>query len=62
MAHRLLLMVDHNVMRLDIAMHYSLGVAEIQSLQQLVYVVPYIIVNKLRVQRPEIRVVDILEY
>ena len=56
-----LLVVDHNVVRLDISVHNALAVAEIESLQQLKNVVPDIVVDESRIQRPEVCVVDVLE-
>jgi hypothetical protein len=44
-----LLMVDHNVVRLDIAVHDALAVAEVQSLEELENVVPHVVVLELRV-------------
>jgi hypothetical protein len=54
-------MVDHNVMRLDITMHDAFAVAVVESLEQLVNVVPHIVVLELGVQTPEVEVVDVLE-
>ncbi len=55
------LMVDHNVMRLHIAVHDALAVAEVQRLEELEDVVPHVDVVELGVQRAEVRVVDVLE-
>lgn len=49
-------------MRLDISVHDSFRVAEIQRLQELVDVKPHVEILELRVQRPEISVIDVLEY
>jgi hypothetical protein len=54
-------MIDHNVMRLDITVHDSFAVAEVQGLEQLEDVVSYVVILELGVQTPEISVVDILE-
>ena len=48
-------------MRLDIPVHDTFAVAEIQSLQQLEDVVADIIVDKSWIESAEIGVVDILE-
>jgi hypothetical protein len=55
-------MIDHNVMRLDITVHDALAVAVIQGLEQLVNVVPHVVVLKLWVQASEIGVVHVFEY
>lgn len=60
-AHLPLLMVDHNVVRLDITVHDAFAVTVVQSLQQLEDVVPYVVVLELGVETPEVGVVDILE-
>jgi PP-loop superfamily ATP-utilizing enzyme len=54
-------MVDHNVMRLHISVHDALAVTEIQRLEELENVVPNVEVVELRVQAPEVGVIDILE-
>jgi hypothetical protein len=55
------LMIDHNVMRLNISMHNTLAVAEVQSLEELKDVEPDIDVIELRVEASEIGIVDVLE-
>ena len=55
------LMIDHNVMRLDVSVHDAFAVAEVQRLEQLVDVEPNVEVVELGVEAPEIDVVDILE-
>lgn len=55
------LMIDHNVMRLDVSVHDALAVAEIQCLEELVDVVAHIKVVKLGVQASEVGVVHIFE-
>lgn len=54
-------MIDHNVMRLDISMHNTLAVAEVQSLEELKDVEPDIDVIELGVEASEIGIVDVLE-
>jgi hypothetical protein len=44
MTHLPLLVIDHNVVRLDISVHDAFAVAEVQSLEKLKYVVPYVVV------------------
>lgn len=54
-------MVDHYVVRLDIAVHDALAVAVIERLEQLVDVVPHIDVVELWVEGPKVDVVDVFE-
>lgn len=54
-------MIDHNVMRLDISMHNSFAVAEIESFEELKDVESDINIVKLGVEASEIGVVDVLE-
>jgi hypothetical protein len=70
-------MINHNIVRLDISVHNSLAMAEVQRLgtvssnsphkhsnpylQQLQNVISNIEVDELGVERSEIRVVDVLE-
>jgi hypothetical protein len=56
-----LLVIDHNVVRLHISVHYALAVTEIQRLQQLKYVVSDIVVLEFWVQAPEVGIVNIFE-
>ena len=56
-----LLMIDHNVVRLDITVHDSLAVTEIQCLEKLVDVETDIVVNKPRVKGSKIGVVYVFE-
>lgn len=60
-AHLSVLMVDHNVMRLHIAVHDPLAVAVVQSLEELKDVVPDVEVVELGVEAAEVGIVDILE-
>ena len=55
------LMIDHNVMRLDITVHDSLAVAEIEGLEELEDVESDINIVELGVQASEISVVDMLK-
>ena len=57
-----LLVVDHDVVRFYIPVHYALAVTEIQRLEQLKDVVADIVVHKLGIQASEIGIVDIFEY
>jgi hypothetical protein len=54
--------INHDVVGFHVSVHYALAVAVIQRLQQLQDVVTNIVVLELRVEAPEIRVVDIFEY
>ena len=54
-------MIDHNVMRLDITVHNSLAVTEIEGLQELEDVESDINIVELGVQASEIGVVDMLK-
>ncbi len=54
-------MIDHNVMRLHIAVHDALAVTVVKRLEELVNVKPDIDIVELGIQTPEVRVVDILE-
>ena len=56
------LMVDHNVMRLHVAVHDALAVTVVQSLEELKNVVPHVVVLELGIQASEVGVVDIFEY
>ena len=55
------LMIDHNVMRLHIAVHNALAVTEIEGLEELVDVVPNVDIVEFGVEAPEVGIVDILE-
>jgi hypothetical protein len=56
-----LLVIDHNVMRLDIAVHDAFGMAEVEGFEEFEDVVSYVVVDESWVQSPEVGVVDILE-
>jgi len=53
--------INHDIVRLDITVHDAFAVAEVQSLEQLEDIVPYVVVLKFGVETPEVGVVDILE-
>ncbi len=55
------LMIDHNVMRLHIAVHDALAVTEVERLEELVDVVPHVDVVEFGVEAAEIGIVDVLE-
>jgi len=55
-------MIDHNVMRFYVSVHYSLAMTVVQALEQLIDIVSNIDIVELRVQASEIGVVDILKY
>ena len=57
-----LVVVDHHVVRLDVSVHNSIGVAKVQSLQQFEDVIADVVVEQGGVQDFEVRVVDVLEY
>lgn len=75
--HLSLLMINHNVVWLDVPMHYPFAVAEVKCLdistvnheykprvpylQELVDVISHIIVDEFWIERPEICIVNILE-
>lgn len=56
-----LLVIDHNVVRLDISVHDAFGVAEIESLEQFKDVVPDIVVDEAWIQGSEVGVVDVFK-
>lgn len=55
------LMIDHNVMRLNVPVHDALTMAVVEGLEQLVDVVANIDVVELRIEAAEVGVVDILK-
>lgn len=56
------LVINHDVMWLDIAVHDALAVAEIKCLEQLVHVVADVIILEPRIQRPEVGIINALKY
>mmetsp|Transcript_3399 Transcript_3399/g.7543 ORF Transcript_3399/g.7543 Transcript_3399/m.7543 type:complete len:331 (+) Transcript_3399:546-1538(+) len=56
-----LLVINHDVVRLDIPMHHTIGMAIIQRLEQLKNIIPNVKIRKSRVQNLEICIVDMLE-
>mmetsp|Transcript_29998 Transcript_29998/g.71347 ORF Transcript_29998/g.71347 Transcript_29998/m.71347 type:complete len:291 (+) Transcript_29998:340-1212(+) len=56
-----LLVVDHHVVRFDVAVHDSIRVTVVQRLQKLEYVIPNVVVGKCGIQYFEVRVVHVLE-
>ena len=56
-----LLVINHHIVRLHIAVHDAHGVTILESLQQLVNVVPDVVIRQRGIQRLEVKVVDVLE-
>ena len=56
-----LLVVDHHIVRLHVAVHDPIRVTVVQGLEKLVDVVPNVEVRQRGVQQLEVRVVDVLE-
>mmetsp|Transcript_4296 Transcript_4296/g.9737 ORF Transcript_4296/g.9737 Transcript_4296/m.9737 type:complete len:330 (-) Transcript_4296:185-1174(-) len=56
-----LLVINHDIVRLDIPMHDAIGMTIIQRLEKLKYVVPNIIIREGGVQNLEIGIVHMLE-
>ena len=54
-------MVDHDIMRFDVAMHDSPRMAEVERFEEFVDVVSYVVVGESRVENFKIGVVDIFE-
>lgn len=59
--HLSVLMIDHNVVRFHVAVHYALAVTEIQGLQELENVVADVEVVEFGVEAAKIGVVDVFE-
>jgi len=55
-------MVNHDVVRLDIAVHDALAMAIVEGLEQFENVESHVKVLELGVEAPEVGVVDIFEY
>lgn len=55
------LVINHNIMRLDIPMHDPLAMTKVQCLEQLIDVIPDVVVLEFGVQRAEIGVINVLE-
>jgi radical SAM superfamily enzyme len=53
-------MIDHHVVRLDVAVHDSLRMAKVERLQQLKHVKPYIKVGEFGIKGLEVGVLDIV--
>lgn len=60
-SHLSLLMVNHYVVRFDISVHDTPRMAKVEGLEQLVDVIPYVVVGEAGVEYLEICVVDVLE-
>jgi hypothetical protein len=70
-------MIDHDIVRLHVSVHYALAVAEVESLssistyptsyephsylQELKDIIPDIVVDEFRVEGSEICVIDVFE-
>lgn len=54
-------MIDHNVMRLHVAVHYALAVAKVERLEEFVDVEAHVEVVELWIEAAKVGVVDILE-
>jgi len=59
--HLALLVVDHDVVRLDVAVHDAARVAEVERLEELEHVEAHVAIGELRVQELRVEVVDVLE-
>ena len=59
--HFSVLMVDHNVVRLDVAMHNALAVAEVESFEEFENVEADVEIVELGVEAAEVGVVHVLE-
>mmetsp|Transcript_28940 Transcript_28940/g.41358 ORF Transcript_28940/g.41358 Transcript_28940/m.41358 type:complete len:280 (+) Transcript_28940:342-1181(+) len=56
-----LLMINHDIMRLDIPMHHPIRMTIIQRLEQLKYIIPNIIITQRRVQYLEVGIIHMLK-
>ena len=56
-----LLVIDHNVVRLDVSVHDALGMTEVERLEEFENVVPDVVVDETWVEGAEVGVVDILK-
>jgi hypothetical protein len=54
-------MVDHDIVGLDITMHDTFTVTEIQSLEQLIDIESHIIIDEAGIKNTEVCIVDILK-
>lgn len=55
-------MIDHDIVRLHIAMHDTLTMAEVQRFEELIDIVADIVVGESRIERAEVGIVHILEH
>mmetsp|Transcript_14032 Transcript_14032/g.21715 ORF Transcript_14032/g.21715 Transcript_14032/m.21715 type:complete len:307 (+) Transcript_14032:338-1258(+) len=56
-----LLMINHDIVRLDIPMHHPIRMTIIQRLEQLKYIIPNIIIRQGRIQYLEIGIIHMLK-
>ena len=61
-AYLSLLVIDHDIVWLDVPMHDSLAMAEVERFEKFVDVVSNVIVDEFWVETSEIGIVDIFEY
>lgn len=54
-------MVNHDIVGLDITMHDTFTVTEIQGLEQLIDIESHIVIDEAGVKHPEVGIVDILK-
>ena len=52
-------MVNHNIVRLNISVNYSLGVAEVQSFENFIDIESYVIISIGVVKGPEINITSV---
>lgn len=55
-------MVNHDIVRLHVAMHDAHTVTEVESLQELVQIEPNIIISQRLVQLLKVSIIDVLKY